>query len=92
MHNFLSSLVKYIVALLELLLGIRLVLKFLGASERAMIVDWLYKISDVIVSPFDFIFSNIYTRQGMIDIVAISAIVGYFILTLIILKLLIRKF
>ncbi|MEK7555629.1 MAG: hypothetical protein AAB516_02315 [Patescibacteria group bacterium] len=86
MRHFFYSLIKYIIALLEFLLGIRLVLKFLGASERAMVVDWLYQATDVIISPFNFIFSNIYIKQGFIDIVAISAMIGYFVLALLILQ------
>lgn len=88
MHHFLSSLIKYFISLIEFLLGLRVVLKFLGASERALVVDWLYHMTNIIIAPFNYIFLNIYTKWGVIDIVAISSMLGYLILALVILKFL----
>ena len=87
-YYFIASLIKYFTILLEILLGIRVVLKFLGASIKAEIVQLVYGISDFFVAPFKFIFPNISINGGIIDFVAISAIIGYLILILIILKLL----
>lgn len=86
MYHFLSSLIKYFVSLIEVLLGARLVLRFLGASERAIVVDWLYQTTDTIILPFRFIFPNVYSKWGIFDIVVVSAMLGYFILALVILK------
>lgn len=88
-YYLIASLIKYFTALLELLLGIRVILKFLGASARAEIVQLVYGISDFFAAPFKFIFPNIsISGGGVIDFVAISAMVGYLVLVLIILKLL----
>mgnify|MGYP001614220711 FL=1 len=87
-YYLIASLIKYFTILLELLLGIRVILKFLGASAKAEIVQLVYGISDFFIAPFKFIFQNISIGEGIIDLVAISAIIGYFILVLIILKLL----
>lgn len=87
-YHFLSSIIKYFTILLELLLGIRVVLKFLGANPLADIVRLVYGISDFFASPFKSIFPNIVLSNGIIDLVAISAMVGYLIAVLIILKLL----
>ena len=88
MRYIVLSIARYFVALLEILLGIRFVLKFLGASEIALVVDWIYSVTDVVVAPFDSIFSNFYMASGIVDIIAISAMIGYFILALIIFKIL----
>ncbi|MBI4993540.1 YggT family protein [Candidatus Wolfebacteria bacterium] len=86
-HSF-SIIIKSINSLLEIFLGIRVVLKFFGASSKASIVDTIYKFSDLLISPFKSIFPNIYLTSGMIDMVAISAMIGYLILTFIIIKIL----
>lgn len=86
-YYFIASLIKYFTILLELLLGIRVVFKFLGANAKAEIVQLIYGISDFFTMPFKFIFPNISINGGIIDFVAISAIIGYLILVLIILKL-----
>lgn len=85
--GFLSSLGRYLFILGELLLVLRIVLKFLAASGEALIVNLLYKITDFIIIPFDFIFPNIFLdADKVIDIVAISAAIGYFLLVAIIVK------
>ncbi len=90
MHRLFTSLIQYPFALLEFILGLRLLLKFLGAGEQALIVDLLYKATDAIIMPFQSIFPNISVKwwiiDGVVDIVAISAMLGYCILALILLK------
>lgn len=83
-----STIIKYLTALLELLLGARIVLKFLGASAKAQIVEWLYQGTDFIIAPFKYIFKNIVLGGGIIDLIALSAMIGYLILVLVILKFL----
>ncbi|MEK7568130.1 MAG: hypothetical protein AAB498_00665 [Patescibacteria group bacterium] len=87
-HRILSSIIKYPFVLLEAFIGIRVVLKFLDASERAIIVDLIYGLTDIFLVPFRYIFPNIYLRDGIVDIVAISAMIGYFIVVLAVLRLL----
>lgn len=88
-YEFVKSLIKYLTALLELVLSIRLILKFLVASPRAIIVDLIYQITGFIIFPFKFIFANIYLQGGgIIDIIAISAMIGYLILIFAIIKFL----
>lgn len=87
-YYYISSIIKYLTGLLEIILGIRVVLKFLGASSRALIVNLLYKTTDFIAAPFKFIFPNVFIDKGVIDFTVISAMAGYLILTLVILKFL----
>ncbi len=87
-HSVFSLIIKYFFALLEALIGLRVILRFLGAGERAIIVDLLYGFTDIFLVPFKYIFPNIYLRDGIIDVVAISAMAGYFIVVLAILRFL----
>lgn len=85
--GFLSSLSRYFFILAELSLILRIVLKFLAASSEALIVNLLYKVTDFIIIPFDFIFPNIFLdADKIIDIVAITSAIGYLLLVAIIVK------
>lgn len=85
--GFFSSFARYFFVLAELTLVLRIILRFLAASSEALIVNLLYKITDFIIVPFDFIFPNIFLDSDkVIDIVAISSAIGYLLLVAIIVK------
>ena len=76
-------------ALLELSLFLRLILKFLKANPKALAVNFIYKVSDILVSPFEFMFLDLYWPEGyLIETTTISAMVGYCIALYIFLQLL----
>jgi len=79
---------KKLLFLLEWFLAIRLALKFLNANPLTLVVNFIYKYSDILISPFEFIFSNIYWRGKLIETATISAMVGYLILVFIFFQLL----
>jgi hypothetical protein len=88
-YSFISSFVKKLLGLLEFFLFLRLLLKFLGANPQTMIVSQIYKYSNVFVSPFDFIFHDIYWPQGhIIEVSSITAMIGYALAVFIIFSLL----
>lgn len=80
--------IKRILILVEILLSLRLILKFLGASQDSIIVDLVYKGSDFIVSPFKFIFEDIYWLDFFVETSTVSAMVGYALAVIIIFQLL----
>jgi uncharacterized membrane protein YhdT len=43
---------KTIIGTMEAFLGVRFLLKILGASQQALFVRWIYSISDSILQPF----------------------------------------
>ena len=89
MPNFLVSLVKYLIALLEVALTLRLVLKLLVASSYAVIVQLLYKATDWLLYPFKGIFQPVYfSNGGLFDRTAVAAMVGYALAAFILVKLL----
>ena len=80
---------KRVFFLLEFFLFLRLLLKYSGANPKTLVVELIYQYSDILVSPFEFIFPNIYWPEGrFIEIAVISAIIGYAILVFIIFQLL----
>ena len=80
---------KYILGFVEVLLAFRVLLMFLEASAIAPIVELLYKVTDAIVVPFAGIFRDIILRNGsVIDLNALSAMVGYPIILYILIELL----
>lgn len=81
--------VKRVFFLLEFFLFIRLMLKFLEANSQTLVVNLIYKYSDILVSPFESIFPNIHWPEGyLIDTTTLSAMIGYTILVFIIFQLL----
>lgn len=52
-----SNIVWYILGLVETLLGLRLLLKLLGANPSSGFVDFIYSVTNVLTAPFDNIFN-----------------------------------
>lgn len=85
MCSLIVHLIRKARSLLELFLFLRLLLKFLNASPKALVVSLIYKYSDILVSPFEAIFPNIYwPKDRLIETATISAMIGYCIATWII--------
>lgn len=88
-HSMIFYAIKRVFFLLEIFLFIRLLLKFLGANSKALTVEFIYQYTDILVSPFNFIFPNIYLPKGyLIETATISAMIGYAILLFIIFQVL----
>jgi len=73
--------------LIELLLGIRFVLRFLGANEKTYIVNFFYRSTNFLIFLFRGIFSNVNWGGFTLDLVVLSAMVGYFLFFLILKKI-----
>ena len=82
--SFISRVINRLFVLLELSLIIRLVLKFLGASKSALVVNFIYKYTDFLIKPFEGIFSNFYFQGKPVEASTLSAIVGYLIILFVI--------
>jgi hypothetical protein len=84
---FLSALSK-LFFLLQLFLFLRLLLKFLGASPEALAVDIIYRNSDTLVSPFNFIFNDLFWQGRLIEISVVSAMAGYAVAFFVLIRIL----
>ena len=77
-YDSLASIVNFVVSLLEILLIVRLFLKFFGANSNALFVRWIYDTSDPILSPFRGIFpSPAIQDQYILEFSTIFAIIIY---------------
>ena len=86
--NLFERATKRILWVVELFLFLRLLLKFLGASPEAFVVNLIYKYSDILISPFSFIFQDVYWSRRVIELATISAMIGYVIFIFVVFKLL----
>lgn len=82
---FLAWLSRFFI-FIQFFLFLRLLLKFLEANPETLVVSILYKYSDVLISPFHLIFDDVYLWDLLIEMSTISAMVGYAIVMLIIIK------
>ena len=84
---FLTRLFKAAGGLCELMLFIRLFLKFTAANPGAPVVGLLYGLSDGFVAPFSPIFVDISIFGRVIEIPVVSAMLGYVVLMWVISKI-----
>ena len=83
---FLSLLSKFFI-FLQFFLFLRLLLKFLGANPETLVVSILYEYSDALISPFNLIFDDVYVWGLLVEMSTLSAMAGYAIAMLIIIKI-----
>jgi hypothetical protein len=73
-----SPLVKYLLGLIEFILAIGLIMRFLGASAQAPFVATLYTLVDAFAAPFQGIFPDSHLGHGgVFDASIFSAIFIY---------------
>jgi hypothetical protein len=82
LNHFLNNLT----AVLELLLLTRVVFRALQANPAAFIVDVIYKITDILIWPVNYIFPNIPIGGSVFDLIAVSAMIFYGVVYLILHK------
>lgn len=87
-YYFFDYTLKRVLALAGAVVFVRLLLQFFGANPASYIVAKWYMVTDVILWPFQGIFSNMEWEGHIIDIVGACAIVGYAVLVFLILQLL----
>ena len=68
----------YALGAVEILLAMRVILRLLSANPLTPVVDLIYTVSNFVMRPFQGIFQNPVLQSGsIIDIVAITAMIGY---------------
>jgi uncharacterized protein YggT (Ycf19 family) len=77
-------------AILQVLIVLRIILLALGASAANAIVDFIYTVTEPFVAPFYgmFNFDQISPNGPVFDVAALVALIGYFLLELLILAIL----
>ena len=82
--SIISSFISKLFWLFEFFLFLRLFLQFMGANAQTPVVRFIYKYSGLPVSPFRYIFNNIYWQGHLIELSVVSAMIGYAIAVIIV--------
>ncbi|MCL4399926.1 YggT family protein [Patescibacteria group bacterium] len=90
--KFVANLLEKLIVFIEVVLGARFLLSFLGASPAAEVVKFFYSTTNFLIKPFTGIF-NVFVLKGggVIDTVVLSAMVSYAILFWLIKKIFLRR-
>lgn len=76
-YSLFLSLIFKVFLFLQFFLFLRLFLKFFGANPETPVVSFIYKYSDILISPFRFIFNDIYFWNRLLEMSTVSAMAGY---------------
>jgi hypothetical protein len=87
-YLIIKRIIKRILALAELFLFLRLLLKFLNANPVAPVVNFFYKYSEILIRPFKYIFTDAYWNGKLVETATLSAMIGYIILVFVLLRIL----
>lgn len=76
--SLLISLVSLVTWVVQALLGLRFILKLLGASSVAPFVRWVYETTDSLLTPFEGMFTQpALTGPFVLEITTLFAIIAY---------------
>lgn len=87
MKKIFSHIINESIAAIEIALALRIVFKALSANPLSAIVSFVNSLTNVLVRPVDYIFPNLTLGGVEIDIIAITAMVFYGALYLLIIKI-----
>ena len=81
--------IVFIFGLIQLVIGLRIILLLVAARQGNDIVSFIYNISEIFVSPFRGILriDEVQAGAAALDVGAIVALVGWFVIELIVLAL-----
>lgn len=73
-----AALINFFLALVEIFLGLRVILRFFAANPTASFVHWVYTSSNVLLEPFRGIFATtVIGHNHVVDFSALFAMVVY---------------
>ncbi len=88
-EKLIYTIIEVIFSIIELLLAVRILLRFFGANPSTPFVSWLYDTTSGLIAPFAGIFPNPRLEgQFVIEISAVIALVVYAVIGAIILSFL----
>ncbi|GEL78629.1 YggT family protein [Tenuibacillus multivorans] len=76
--GIINHLISILFGIVQFILGLRIILRFFGASETASFVEWIYGISEPLLRPFKGTFSNkVLDETYVIEFSSIFALLIY---------------
>ncbi len=82
-----TQIVWYIFGLIEIILGIRFLLRLLGANTGAGFTDFIYTLSGVFTAPFEAVFRNARVEGSVFEWTTLLAMLVYWLIAWAIVKL-----
>jgi len=77
-QSILEGIINFFVGIAELILGLRVLFLLLSANPNSGFVNWIYKTSDSLISPFRGIFNAQTIGRGhILDVSALLAMIIY---------------
>ncbi|HIA92149.1 TPA: YggT family protein [Candidatus Saccharibacteria bacterium] len=78
LNHYLAQLTNFLATLVGALLGLRFILRLLGANSENEFVSWVYDTSAPLLSPFENIFPTVRVEDGfVIEITTLFALLVY---------------
>jgi uncharacterized protein YggT (Ycf19 family) len=75
---FLTTLIQAVMGIIESLIALRVLLKFLGANLAAPFVRWVYQTTQPLVRPFEGMFPSPQVEGGFVlEFSALFAVIAY---------------
>lgn len=76
--GIIATITNIVIGIVEFLIGLRIILKLLGANPNTPFVDWVYETSAPLLSPFEGMFPSPQLEGGFVlEISALFALVVY---------------
>ncbi len=86
-----STFINFVFGVAEAILGFRLILKFFGANEGTPFVQWVYRLSEPLLRPFQNIFPPLeLSERFVVDLTALFAIIVYSVVARLLTELIVR--
>lgn len=82
-----TQIVWYIFDLIEVLLGLRFILKLLAANPAAGFTDFIYNLSDPLVAPFRAVFRTASVQGNVFEWTTLLAMIIYWLIAWAIIKI-----
>lgn len=76
--GIISAITNFVIGIVEFLIGLRIVLKLLGANPQTPFVEWVYETSAPLLAPFEGMFPSPTLEGGFVlEVSALFALVIY---------------
>jgi uncharacterized protein YggT (Ycf19 family) len=87
--RILGGLINFVLAIVEIFLGLRVILRFFAANPTSSFVHWIYTSSNTLLEPFRGIFpTEVIGKNHVVDFSALFAMLVYGLIALAFLALL----
>lgn len=77
LYNLLATVINVVLSFLSFFIILRVILRLFSANPSTPFVSWIYSISEFFIYLFRGIFPNLALTSGILDLVALIALLAY---------------